>query len=166
MKSLLIGLLIAAVGYLTQSLLLMVLGILLGVLGLFLEKPEQVNYKYVENKPKIIVVNSKPPKEKIPLPFEEPSPLGRAIHDKELKPLEDKLKKLTVDYFASTGEAKKKIEENYLKTKEEYLDKKSKLSVLPFGVKKEESNPLSGLFKGIGINWSLKMLAHIFNKKK
>ncbi len=166
MKSLLIGALIIAVGYLTQSYLLMALGLILTALDFILEKPEKIEYEYIENKPKVIVINSKPREEKIPIPAEEPSPIGAALYEKELKPLENKLKKLRIDYLASKGEAKKKIGKKISETEKDYLEKQKRLSAMPFGIKKEEGNPISGLFRGIGVNWSLKMLSHIFGEKK
>ncbi len=165
MRSLLIGLVLVLVGWVTGSSVLVFLGVVLTAVVVFLEKEEKVVYEYVDNKPKHVVIQSKPVETKAPLPNEVLSPVGRAIYDKEVKPLEDKVKKLRVDSLVAKGEVKEKLLKELKDAEKEYEEKLNKVSALPFGVRKEASNPVYSLFKGIGINLSVKIVSKLFDKK-
>jgi len=166
LKSLLLGVVLIIVGYITQNNLLIILGALLSVITFFLEKPEKVNYEFIENKPRHVVLQGKPPQDRAPLPSEIASPIGKVIYDKEVKPIEEKVKKLRIDSLVAKGDVKEKLLKDLKEAEKEYDKKLNKVSALPFGVKKEAVSPVSKLFKGIGINLSVKMISKLFDKDK
>ena len=165
MRNVLIGLMLMLVGYVTQSFLLIIIGLILTVLTIYFEKQEEVVYEYVENKPKHILINSKPPEESI-TPFEEPSVLGQVIYEKEVKPIEDAVKKLRVYSMIAKGDTKKKIDEELEKAEKIYKKQIEKTEALPFNVAKEHHSPFSKMFRGIGINLSVRLISKIFDKNK
>jgi len=163
MKGLFVGILLALIGYLTQSPLLILLGIVLAVLVALLNKPSKINYEYVDVKPKHIVIQAKPPKEKPLLPSELQAPFGKAIYEKEVSPIEKELKNLQVKFIAVKDKEEKKKLAKKIKKKEKELDEKMNLmAALPFGIQKKPTHPFSKIFRGIGVNLSVKLLKKFF----
>ena len=166
MKGVLIGTLLAVIGYMFQNSLLIILGIGLAILITIFDKPAKINYEYVDVKPKHIVMQGPPPKERWPTPQELQAPFGKAIYKKEVKPLEDKVKKLKIDFIAARNPETKKMLKKKLKKAEKTLDKKMDvMAALPFGIQKKKAHPVSGLFHGLGVNLSVKLLSKLFDDK-
>ena len=167
MKGVLIGTLLALIGYMTQNFLLIVLGIFLAVIIVIFDKPSKINYEYVDVKPKHIVMQGPPPKDKWPTPEEIQAPFGKAIYQKEIVPLEKEVKKLKINLIATKNPVTKKMFKKKLEKAEKKLDKKMDvMAALPFGIQKKKTHPVSKMFHGLGVNLSVKLFKKLYDDKE
>jgi hypothetical protein len=101
MIGVIIGIILIAFGFMTNSWLLIFLGIAAGLIFTALNRPAKIEYIEVEaepgQKPKHMVIAPPPPQQHYPLPQEMQAPFGKQIYQQgikvEVKKFEKQLKK-------------------------------------------------------------------------